>query len=83
MLFTSAQPSETTQASAGTVNKDHLEKKQVMLQVDLGNIQVHFGSIWGLQFWGVMHWRNALIERKSKKQDTGSLVSGLPPDSEL
>lgn len=47
MLFTSAQPSETTQASAGTVNRDHLEKKQVMLQVDLGNIQVHFGSIWG------------------------------------
>lgn len=51
MLFTSAQPSETTQANAETVNRDHLEKKknkkQVMLQVELGNIQVHFGSILG------------------------------------
>lgn len=32
-------------------------------------------------FGGVIHWGNALIERKSKKHDTGSLVSGLPPDS--
>ena len=55
MLFTSAQPSETTQANAETVNRDHLEKKkkkQVMLQVELGNIQVHFGSILGHTIFG-------------------------------